>query len=352
MRKPAWSKNSRRSKKRAPPRFPAAMAVEDGQPADLAIHVRGSHLSLGAVVPRGFPAALGGRSLVAPAASSGRLELAQWITDARHPLTAHVMANRVWRWHFGAGILRSTDNFGNLGDRPTHPELLDWLATRFIESGWSIKALHRLIMLSSTYRMSTQYNAFAAEADPDNRLLWRMNRRRLEAEAVRDALLLVAGSLDTTTGGTLLEAKPRTYVTSTASVNGTNYATNRRSVYLPVVRSALYEGFQAFDFAEPTTVKGDRDNTTIAAQALFMMNSDVMNDQSAHLAAKLAAASPWTTMRASESCIRSPWDACRASRRSRGRLPLSSDMVQRTRLTQPHWPATHAARRPGRPCAE
>jgi hypothetical protein len=275
--------------KSAPPELPHAMAVEDGTATDLRIHIRGSHLALGELSPRGFPRALASDSEPLPSAASGRLQLAHWLTDSKNPLTSRVMVNRLWRWHFGAGILRSTDNFGNLGDRPSHPELLDWLASRFVESGWSIKAMHRLIMLSATYQMSTAFNAAAAEADPDNRLLWRMNRRRLEAEAVRDSLLFVGGELDTSLGGSLLKSKPRAYVTSTTSVDATNYATNRRSLYLPVVRSALYEPFQAFDFAEPTTIKGDRDSTTVASQALFMMNSDVMNEQSQRLAERLVA---------------------------------------------------------------
>lgn len=276
----------------APPAPPQAMAVEDGTATDLQIHIRGSHLSLGETVPRGFPHALASSAEPLPNTASGRLELATWMTDPAHPLTSRVLVNRLWRWHFGAGLVRSTDNFGNLGDRPSHPELLDWLAARFVESGWSIKAMHRQIMLSATYQMSTAFAAEAAEADPDNRLLWRMNRRRLEAEAVRDALLFVAGNLDPARGGSLLHSKPREYVAGTASVNATNYQTNRRSLYLPVVRSALYEPFQAFDFAEPTTIKGDRDNTTIALQALFMMNSDLMAEQSQALAERLIAAHP------------------------------------------------------------
>ncbi|HEY2839788.1 MAG TPA: DUF1553 domain-containing protein [Pirellulales bacterium] len=276
----------------APAPLPVAMAVEEGKGADLKIHVRGSHLTLGEVSPRGFPKTLAGNAPSISGETSGRLELANWITDPKNPLTSRVMVNRLWRWHFGSGLVRSTDNFGNLGDRPSHPELLDWLATRFIESGWSVKSMHRLIMLSSTYQMSTNYNAAAAEADPDNRLLWRKNRRRLEAEAVRDSLLFVGRNLDTSLGGTLLKSKPREYVTSTASINGTSYATSRRSIYLPVVRSALYEAFQAFDFAEPTTIKGDRESTTIASQALFMMNGDVMNEESARVAARLVADYP------------------------------------------------------------
>ncbi|MBL9124224.1 MAG: DUF1553 domain-containing protein [Planctomycetaceae bacterium] len=273
----------------APPALPQAMAVEEGAPTDLKIHIRGSHLTLGDLVPRRFPQALASRSEALATPGSGRLELAQWMASAEHPLTSRVLVNRLWRWHFGAGLVRSTDNFGNLGDPPSHPELLDWLARRFVESGWSIKAMHRLIMNSAVYQGSTRYDARAAEVDPDNRLLWRMNRRRLEAEAVRDALLFVGGQLDTSLGGTLLKNKPREYVAGTASVNSTNYATNRRSLYLPVVRSALYEPFQAFDFAEPTTIKGDRDSTTIASQALFMMNSEIVNEQSSRLAAQLLA---------------------------------------------------------------
>ncbi len=195
--------------KSSPAALPHAMAVEDGKAMDLRIHIRGSHLALGELSPRGFPRALGAENQSLPGDASGRLQLAQWVTDPKHPLTSRVMVNRIWRWHFGTGIVRSTDNFGNLGDRPSHPELLDWLASRFVESGWSVKAMHRLVMLSSTYQMSTTFNAAAAEADPDNRLLWRMNRCRLEAEAVRDALLFVASELDSSLGGSLLTAKPR-----------------------------------------------------------------------------------------------------------------------------------------------
>ncbi len=278
--------------KTAPPALPQAMAVEEGTVTDLKIHVRGSHLSLGELSPRGFPKALSKSEHSFASDASGRLDLANWMTSSDHPLTSRVLVNRLWRWHFGAGLVRSTDNFGNLGDAPSHPELLDWLARRFVESGWSVKSMHRLIMNSATYQMSTRFDAAAAEQDPDNRLLWRMNRRRLEAEAVRDSLLFVGGQLDTSLGGTLLQNKPREYVAGTASVNSTNYITNRRSLYLPVVRSALYDPFQAFDFAEPTTIKGDRDTTTVASQALFMMNSDVMNEQSSRLADRLAAEFP------------------------------------------------------------
>jgi cytochrome c553 len=316
--------------KSAPPALPQAMAVEDGKATDLRIHIRGSHLTLGEPSPRGFPMAFSANGVTLPNDASGRLQLAQWITDARHPLTSRVMANRLWRWHFGAGILRSTDNFGNLGDRPSHPELLDWLAARFVDSGWSIKSLHRLVMLSSTYQMSTVYNAVAAESDPDNRLLWRMNRRRLEAEAVRDSLIFVAGQLDTSLGGTLLKSNPRDYVTSTASIDNTNYATQRRSLYLPVIRSALYDPFQAFDFAEPTTLKGDRESTTIASQALFMMNSEVMNEQSARLAARITAEHASDR----EARVRNLYIL------SLGRQPIEEEIARALRFVDRYSPAT------------
>jgi hypothetical protein len=268
-----------------------AMAVEDGAATDLAIHRRGSHLNLGEVVARGFPSALAGDSKTT-LQGSGRRELAEWITRPGHPLTARVIVNRVWRWHFGAGLVRSTDNFGQLGERPSHPELLDWLARRFVEHGWSLKSLHRLIMTSATYRMSSVYDDRAAAVDPDNRWLWRMNRQRLEAEAIRDAILFVAGNLDESRGGTLLPSKPREYVTGTASRNATTYDTPRRSLYLPVIRSALNEMFQAFDFAEPSVAKGDRESTTMAPQALFMLNGDLVQEQTRGLASKLLVEHP------------------------------------------------------------
>ncbi len=141
------------------------------------------------------------------------------------------MANRIWRWHFGRGIVPSTDNFGRLGEPPTNQPLLDWLALRFIEGGWSIKAMHRLIMLSTTYQMSSRYDARAAETDPENTLLWRMNRRRLEAESIRDAIMAVSGDLDFTEGGSILAYKDRQYV-QYRRVALTTIVTFARSIYL------------------------------------------------------------------------------------------------------------------------
>ncbi len=268
--------------------LPLAMAVAEGTPENVPIHIRGSHMTLGKVVPRRFPRILAGEQ-VAPIGDdrSGRLELARWMTEPDHPLTSRVMVNRLWQWHFGEGLVRTPDNFGRLGERPTHPQLLDWLAVQFVESGWSIKAMHRLIMLSATYQMSTAYDADAAAQDAENRLWWRRNRRRLEAEAIRDAILAVAGNLDLTMGGSLLPTENRKYVTSTANVNPIVYNSNRRSVYLPVVRSAVYEVFQAFDFADPSMLDGKRISTTVAPQALFMMNSQLVAEHAKMLAEQL-----------------------------------------------------------------
>jgi hypothetical protein len=270
--------------------LPEAMAVRDGAAQDLRVHLRGNYLTLGDKVPRRFPRALADhRATPIAGTGSGRLELADWLARPDHPLTSRVMVNRVWHWHFGAGLVRTTDNFGRLGERPTHPGLLDWLARRFVEGGWSIKTLHRTIMLSATYQMSTQYNERAAAIDPENRLLWRMNRRRLEAESIRDALLAVSGQLDTTMGGTLLDTANRAYVKGYPNSVYDKYDFNRRSVYLPVLRSMLYDVFQAFDFADPSTPNGERAATTVAPQALFMLNSKLMAEQSRHLAGSLLA---------------------------------------------------------------
>ncbi|HWB14269.1 MAG TPA: DUF1553 domain-containing protein [Pirellulales bacterium] len=272
----------------APPALPLAMAVDDREVTPVRVHIRGNHLTQGAEVPRRFPRIMAGEEQPPlPSNTSGRLELARWLTRADHPLTSRVMVNRVWRGHFGEGLVRTPDNFGRLGERPTHPDLLDWLARRFVEDGWSLKSLHRRIMLSATYQMSSAYDARAAEIDPDNRLLWRVDRRRLEAEAVRDAILATSGRLDRAVGGSLLAASPRQYVASTTSVDSTQYDSFRRSIYLPVIRSALYDVFQAFDFAEPSVPNGSRAATTVAPQALFMMNGPLVIAETTHLADEL-----------------------------------------------------------------
>ena len=292
----------------AVPKFPEVMAVADMKPENLKIHLRGSHLTLGREVPRQLPRVLTGFVPTPLTEGSGRLELAEWLASSSHPLTARVMVNRVWQWHFGHGLVRSVDNFGLLGERPSHPALLDWLADEFSRNSqneWSVKLLHRQLVTSATYRMSTTHDATAALVDPENRLLWRFHRQRLEVESLRDALLFVSDRLDETPGGTLLPTANRAYVTSTANVNPAVYNSLRRSIYLPVVRSALYEVFTAFDFADPSTLNGQRDQTTVAPQALFMMNSEFVLHQSRSLAERLLTRS-YLARRMDASSVRDP----------------------------------------------
>ena len=260
------------------PMIPKAMAVSEAAPKTLKVHLRGSYLTLGEETNRGVPAVLATANPVAfPKEKSGRLELANWIASPKNPLTARVFVNRVWRWRFGRGLVASVDNFGILGNTPTHPELLDWLATTFVnEDKWSLKKLQKRMMLTSTYQMSTQFDAKYANADPENRLLWRFNRKRLEAEAIRDSIFFVSGMLDRKMGGSLINLPARAYVTNDQSANPIQYDSPRRAVYLPVIRAAVYDVYTAFDFGDPTVMNGDRASTTVAPQALFMLNGKIV----------------------------------------------------------------------------
>ncbi|HEV3438578.1 MAG TPA: PSD1 and planctomycete cytochrome C domain-containing protein [Gemmata sp.] len=276
------------------PAIEMALAVQDEpKPADVKVHIRGNHLTLGEIAPRIFPRIIAGeQQKPAPTTASGRLQFAEWIASPSNPLTARVIVNRVWQHHFGEGIVRSPDNFGSLGERPTHPELLDWLAARFIKDGWSLKKLHKLILMSATYQqaLNPEHGTQTPEpnlVDPDNRLLWHFNRQRLEAEAIRDAIFFVAGSLDRTTGGSLLNSANFEYVTNDQSGTKIGYDTYRRSIYLPVVRNNVYDFLQAFDFVEPHVLNGKRANTVVAPQALFMMNNPLVTAQAKTFAESL-----------------------------------------------------------------
>ena len=269
----------------------AMIAFDAAKVANLRVHLAGDRKNLGEVAERGFPEIVD----VNPEHSrridsqSGRLQLARWITSAEHPLTARVFVNHVWKWHFGEGLVRTPDNFGRLGERPSHPELLDWLARRFIESGWSIKDLHRQIVLSSTYKQSSvTHNSRLAEVDSGNLLLGRMNRRRLEGEALRDAMLAVSGRLDPRIGGTVNQWKAKMFSVDDKNAEVANYNTTRRSIYLPVVRgAALHEMLQLFDFGDPNSITAYRDVTTVAPQALFLMNSPFIVDTAKGFARRL-----------------------------------------------------------------
>ncbi|MGE3310547.1 MAG: DUF1549 and DUF1553 domain-containing protein [Limisphaerales bacterium] len=282
----------------APPPIEYALAVTDDKPVDLPIHLRGSHLNLAKEpVPRGFPAVVARANPPPsiPQDTSGRLELTRWLVDPANPLTARVIVNRVWQAHFAEGLVRSPDNFGLRGDPPSHPDLLDWLATEFVRSGWNLKALHRLIVLSAAYQQSSRTDPSCEspeespddgpnlkasndprDLDPDNRLLSHFPRRRLEAEMIRDSLLHVSGRLDLAVGGSLVDWKNDEY-TPADEVSARSL---RRTVYLPIVRDRVYDALTLFDFANPSVTTARRVPTVVAQQALFFLNSPLVRDVS------------------------------------------------------------------------
>ena len=279
------------------PDLPGLMSVADTTVVPtLPVHLRGSYLTLGQPVERGFPEVMrtSFAKPILPAKHSGRLELARWMASSEHPLTARVIVNRVWRWHFGQGIVGSTDNFGILGGKPSHPELLDWLARNFIENGWSIKDLHRLIMKSATYQQASSVSSSSANkadpqlVDPENRLLWHANIQRLEAEEIRDAMLAASGWLDPQIGGKTIPLHNREFVFNHTSKDKTTYESPRRALYLPIIRNHLYDMLEQFDYPDPTMPTGNRNSTVIAPQALIMMNAPVVMESSTRLATKLA----------------------------------------------------------------
>ncbi len=272
------------------PDHPGAMGIADSEEIieNLPIHIRGDHMNLGNEVPRAIPAVFSDTSTTFPAQSSGRLELAQWMADKENPLTARVIVNRIWRWHFGQGLVETTENFGVMGDRPSHPELLDWLACWFMENGWSIKKMNRLIVLSNTYSQSTLPGSGAyTTVDPENELLSFFPLKRLEAESVRDAILSISGQIDTSLGGKSIPLRNRQMVFHHTSKDHVTYDSLRRSAYLPIVRNHLFDWLSLFDYPDPTMPTGDREATVIAPQALIMMNAPLMIDSAAALAEKI-----------------------------------------------------------------
>ncbi|MBK7644286.1 MAG: PSD1 domain-containing protein [Planctomycetes bacterium] len=276
----------------APAPIVKALGAREGEIVDVPVHIRGSHLNKApSAEPRGFPALLCevDPPPAIPENASGRLEFAQWLADPKNPLFSRVMVNRIWQGHFGQGIVRTPSNFGLRGEPPTNPELLDWLASEFVRQNWSIKAMHRLVMLSSAYRMGSDYDEHSAEVDPENRLNWRMNRRRLEAEAVRDSLLAASGRLDETIGGSLLPTKDGDYVTNDQSADAGQYMSTRRSLYLPVIRNSIYDLFATFDYADPSMAIEARSSTTDPSQALLLLNSPLAVGESEAFAHSLLA---------------------------------------------------------------
>lgn len=267
-----------------------AMGVREAEKIeDCRVNVRGEANNLGDRVPRGFLQVLceEGESQLPTTEQSGRLELAHWLTSPENPLTARVMVNRLWHHLLGHGLVRTVDNFGDMGERPSHPALLDHLALRFVEHDWSVKTMVREIMLSETYRRSSAHLPEADAVDPENRLLWRAHVRRLQAEPLRDAILAISGQLERERP----EGSPLYFATSKAMRQAAQRLDkawrNRRAVYLPVVRGFLPGFFQVFDFAEPSQVMGRRDITTVPTQALYFMNDTFVMDQARMAAQRL-----------------------------------------------------------------
>jgi hypothetical protein len=258
-------------KKSAPPAPPMAHALAEAAPTDMHVYVRGNPAQQGDLAPRRFLRVLAGDDPPHFTKGSGRLELANAIASKDNPLTARVIVNRVWAWHFGRGLVGTPSNFGQLGERPTHPELLDDLAARFVENGWSLKWLHREIVLSATYQ---QDSAAHETVDPDNRLLGRMNRRRLDVEAYRDALLAASGQLDQSFGGPTLDLN-----------SGQN---RRRTLYGKVSRHELNGLLRLFDFPDANITSERRTETTVPQQQLFVMNSPFVIGQAKALAARVS----------------------------------------------------------------
>jgi len=260
------------------PKQPAFLqAIKDvDKPANVRVQLGGNPQSLGEEVPRRFLAILCDGECVPFSRGSGRLELAEAIASSKNPLTARVLVNRLWEHHFGRGIVGTPSNFGKLGEPPTHPELLDYLTSRFLEKSWSIKAMHREIMLSATYALSSESSDTNSSIDPDNRLLWRANRRRLDAESLRDSILLVSGKLDRSIGG---------------PPAGASNEHVRRTLYTFVSRMTLDEALDLFDFPNPNITSEHRFVTSSPLQQLFLLNSGFVMSASKALADRLSSES-------------------------------------------------------------
>ena len=270
-------------KKKLPARPMTMSITEEETIGDTEIRIRGNVHNLGEIASRGFLQVV--RTEIQPhftTQESGRRELGNWITAVDNPLTSRVICNRLWHWLFGQGIVRTTDNFGTTGEMPSHPQLLDYLATRLVQKKWSLKSILREMVNSQTYRLSTDLHQANAALDPENRWLWRMNRRRLSAEQLLDAMLAVSGHLDTTLGGKTIRA---------ATPNDYNYqhTSFQRAVYWPVLRNSLPDAFEVFDFANPSMVVGQRNISSTAPQALFFLNNPWLMQQADHLAENLLA---------------------------------------------------------------
>ncbi|MCH2202002.1 MAG: DUF1553 domain-containing protein, partial [Fuerstiella sp.] len=284
------------------PVVPRTYAVREGKdPGDMRITIRGNPRALGDLVPRGFLRVASDAQPAIPNGQSGRQQLAEWVSSSKNPLSARVAVNRIWQKLFGEGLVRSVDYFGLPGDRPSHPKLLDHLALTFTRNGWSQKKLIRSLVLSRAYGLDSAHDSKSHSVDPDNRLLWRMNRFRLDAEALRDAMIAATGRLIPSSGGPAmpLEFPENVGGLSPTDVNPPHFRLSKwrpdqefqRTIYLPVIRSAAQPGpatlRNVFDFAQPSEFRGRRAVTAVPTQALFLMNSPVVKKHAAALADRI-----------------------------------------------------------------
>lgn len=267
------------------PVIPVAYAVTEGKPANARFQERGDHEKPGDTVTRRWLSVFGGEEIADPG-QSGRRELGDWIAD--HPLTARVMVNRIWQWHFGRGLVGTPNNFGSRGEAPTHPELLDWLAAEFVAVGYRVKPMHRLIMNTAAYQRSSDRQQLLAEVDPDNRLLGRFSRRRLSAEELRDSLLFVSGQLDPEPGEAHPFPKEETWKFTQHRPFNAVYETKKRSAYLMVQRQRRHPFLALFDGADPNASTPGRQTSTVPTQALYFLNDPFFHEQAATLANRFA----------------------------------------------------------------
>lgn len=278
----------KRKKTAASIAYPLAYGVADGSPVNARLQVRGEPDRLGDEVPRRNLEVLGG-DLVAEGTGSGRLDLANWITRPTNPLTARVFVNRVWQWHFGRGLVATPSDFGTRGEPPTHPELLDWLAAKFIASGWSVKSLHHWIMSSKTYQLASTDHPTNYAIDPNNRFHWRYSRRPLDAETTRDAMLAISGNLNQETPLAHPFPPVDTWGFTIHNPFHAVYDSNHRSVYLMVQRNQRHPYLALFDAADPNQSVAKRQPTTTPTQALFLMNSPFVHTQAKDFGKRIAA---------------------------------------------------------------
>ena len=276
------------------PAVPVAYAVQDSDPVNASVQIKGDPARPGAEVARKFPEVLGGFELPDEVArtGSGRLQLARWIASKDNPLTARVIVNRVWQRHFGKGLVASTSDFGLRGQTPTHPELLDWLARDFMDNGWSLKHLHRTIMNSRTWQLSSHDVPANLSVDPENTHYWKANRQRMDAESIRDTIMQIAGTLDPTPQTEPYPIPPQKQWKYTQHHPFKDeYASNKRSVYLMTKRLTAESYFQTFDGADPNVCTSNRDQSVTSLQALYFVNNEFFHEQADTFAKKLVSMS-------------------------------------------------------------